>query len=457
MRCQLTLPEAAESLLFSFSVAFSPETFQRFLVLLIGATLSLGRRTVCACLWAARSLKCGHPSSYHRVFSHAAWSPWPLGKVLAAAVLELVPADGPTVVTVDDTVAMHKGKRVYGKGKHHDACRSTHSHMVWKWGHKWVVLAVHVTFPFCSRAWALPVLAALYRPADLDQQEGRRHKTAPMLARQLAAVLIRWFPQRKFVLLGDGGYASHELAAFCRRHRRHLTLVTRLHPRANLYDLPPQRNAGAKGRPRVKGRKRAAPADVVARTPESKRSEAMVNWYGGGERQIEFVSGGGHWYKGGEGLVAIRWVFVHDLDGTHRDEYFYATDPDLTAAQIVSLYTARWGIEVTFQEVRRHLGFETTRQWKEQSVLRAGPCLLGLFSVVCLIYARHLSDRRRKPAVLATAWYDKREPTFSDALACVRRLCWEQTIFKRVAPDGGFQKLPSVFRETLLQCLTHVA
>lgn len=163
MRCKPTLPQAAEPLISSFSVAFSPQTFQRFVVLLVGAALSLGRRTVTACLWAARSIARGDPSSYHRFFSHAAWSPWPLGKALAAAILELAPA-GPVVVTVDDTVALHKGKRVYGKGRHHDACRSTHSHMVWKWGHKWVVLAVHVTFPFCSRAWALPVLAALYRP-----------------------------------------------------------------------------------------------------------------------------------------------------------------------------------------------------------------------------------------------------------------------------------------------------
>ena len=76
---------------------------------------------------------------------------------------------------------------------------------------------------------------------------------------------------------------------------------------------------------------------------------------------------------------------------------------------------------------------------------------------MCLIYARHLRDRRRKAAVLSTAWYDKQEPTFSDALACVRRLFWEQTIFERVAPNDAFQKLPPTFRETLLQCLSHVA
>lgn len=81
----IVLPEAAEPLPSSFPVAFSRPTFQRFLVLFVGATVALGRRTVRACPWAARSLAEGHASSYHRVFSRAAWSTKVLGKVLAAA------------------------------------------------------------------------------------------------------------------------------------------------------------------------------------------------------------------------------------------------------------------------------------------------------------------------------------------------------------------------------------
>ena len=454
---ELALPEPLGSLLRSFSIAFRRPTFQRFLILFVGATVALGRRTVCGCLWAARPLMRGHSSSYHRVFSHARWSPWPLGKVLAAAVLELVPEGAPVVVTADDTTAMHKGPKVYGKGCHHDACRSTHSHVVWRWGHKWVVLAVNVTLPFCRRPWALPVLAALYRPKELDEAEGRRHRTPLVLARQLAAVLVHWFPRREFILLGDGGYASHELARFCRRHRRHLTLVSRLHPRANLYGPPPARRAGAKGRPRVKGPKLACPRDVVARTPEGDRTRATVGWYGGSRRRVQLVSGTGHWYKGGDGLVPVRWVHVRDTDGTHRDEWFYATDPALAAAEVVGYYTGRWAAEVTFQEARRHLGLETTRQRVKESVLRAGPCLLGLFSVVALTFERHLRDRRRKVPVLETDWYAKEEPTFSDAIACVRRMLWERTIFEGVSPTQDFQKLQPRLRNLLLDGLCRVA
>jgi hypothetical protein len=203
---------------------------------------------------------------------------------------------------MDDTTAQHRGKKVYGKGCHHDAVRSSHTHVVWRWGHRWVVLAISVKLPFTWRRWALPVLAALYRTKELNQTEGRRHKTAPDLARQLMAVLIHWFPQRKFIFLGDGGYASHELARFCHRHRRHATLVSRFHKDANLYDLPPKVK-GRKGRPRIKGKKLPSPEDVVA---TSRRTRSTVNWYGGGDRRVELVSDTGHWYKAGRGLVPIR-------------------------------------------------------------------------------------------------------------------------------------------------------
>jgi DDE superfamily endonuclease len=356
------------------------------------------------------------------------------------------------VCPVDDTTPQHKGKNVYGKGRHRDNCRSTRSHTVWVFGHKWVTLAVNVKFPFASRPWALPVLCALYRPKDLDEGEGRRHKTPCDLARQLVAVMVHWFPRRRFILLGDGGYASHELARFCRRHRRHLTLVALFHPRANLYAPPPPRRKGRPGRPRVKGEKLAAPEDVVA---GARRKRSTVGWYGGKKRRVEFVSGTGHGYKGGGGLVPVRWVFVHDLDGTHEDRYFYCTDPSLSPSRIVTLYTGRWSIEVTYQEARCHLGFHTPRSWKEKSVLRTAPCLLGLFSVVCLIHQRHTRGRGARPA--AAAWHHKAEPTFADAVADVRRLLWSETILKEGDPHEAFQKLPPDLRHMLLEQLSNAA
>jgi hypothetical protein len=181
------------------------------------------------------------------------------------------------------------------------------------------------------------------------------------------------------------------------------------------------------------------------------RQRCTVSWYGGQSRRVEWVSRTGHWYKGGEGLVAVRWVFVHDLQGTHRDEYFYSTDPTLRPEQIVSLFTGRWSIEVTFQELRAHLGFTTPRNGSEKSVLRTAPCLLGLCSVVSLIFAQHA--RVRSVAPLRTAWYARREATFADAITTVRRLLWE-TVLKQSLEQAGVTKLPRRLRRTLLDQLS---
>lgn len=453
----LSLPSAAEPLFMSLSIAFTQPTFERILPLAVGAILATGPRTITAALRTLGGLIRGDPSTYHRVFSRAVWSLWPLGEVLAAAILRLIPPDQPVLVPMDDTTAQHRGKKVYGKGCHHDAVRSSHSHVVWRWGHRWVVLAISVKFPFTSRRWALPVLAALYRPEELNLAEGRPHKTSPHLARQLMAVLMHWFPDRKFVFLGDGGYASHDLARFCYRHRRHGALVSRFHGDANLYAPPPRPKVrkgrkGPPGRPRVKGRKLPTPQEVVA---GSKPTRATVSWYGGGQRRVEWVSGTGHWYKAGKGLVPIRWVFVHDLEGTHRDEYFYTTDTILSPEQIINYFTARWPIETTFQELRAHLGFETTRQRVANSVLRMAPCLLGLFSVVCLIFAKHARRHPVRPA--ATAWYAKKELTFSDAMATVRRLLWLHTVFEKPSHYDAFEKLPRRLRDLLLDQLSRAA
>ena len=298
----------------------------------------------------------------------------------------------------------------------------------------------------------MPVLCALYRPEELNLDEKRRHKTAPHLARQLMAVLIHWFPQRKFVFLGDGGYASHELARFCYRHQCHATLVSRYHGDANLYTLPTKPTKKRNGRPRTKGRKLPKPQQLVARR---KWVPATVSWYGGSDRQVELTGDTGQWYKAGKGLVPVRWVFVHDIQGTHRDDYFYTTDTRLSLQQIVSWFTARWPIETTFQEMRTHLGFETPRQYVAKSVLRTAPCLLGLFSIVCLIFAKHIRNHRIE--VRNTQWYSKAEPTFSDAIATIRRLFWQKTIFEQASYHNGFQKLSPKLRNLLLDYLSQAA
>ena len=146
---------------------------------------------------------------------------------------------------------------------------------------------------------------------------------------------------------------------------------------------PGKKNAG---RPRQKGRKLPKPEVVVARS--KRRQRLRVSWYGGGQRNIEVVTQTGHWYKAGVGLVPVRWVYVHDRTGTHRDEYFFSTDVDLGAKEIVEASTRRWNIETTFQEMRTWLKVEKTRGWTEKTVLRTAPCLFGLYAVIAAILVK---------------------------------------------------------------------
>ncbi len=352
----------------------------------------------------------------------------------------------------DDTVTEHKGKQVYGKARHRDGVRSTHSYTAFRWGHKWVVLALLVRIPFAARPWALPVLVALYRSEEEDRRRGRRHKTPVRLLRQLLAVLCRWFPERHFVCTADGNYATHELARFAARRRRRLTLVSRFYADAALDAPPPAAGRRKAGRPRVKGAKQPSPQEVVA--CRCRRRRLNVAWYGGGRRDIAVVSGTGQWYRAGAGLVPVRWVYVEDRTGTHRPEYFFTTDLALTPAQVVEAYTRRWNIETTFEEMRSYLKVEKTRGWKERTVLRTAPCLFGLYTVIAVWYADLPARWRRQQAVARAG---KEAVTFSDAITAVRRWLWSEWVFATPAHQAAFAKIPPRLRDLLLRGLAPAA
>src|SRR5262245_39536300 len=201
------VPQPARSLFDSLAGAFTRPTFLRFVVLGLAAILTVGCRTVANLLRTLGALAPGHPSSYHRVFCQRRWSCWRLARALCGWVFDHLMPDGKVLLAGDDTVDEHPGDKVFAKACHRDPVRSTHGYTAFRWGHKWVVLAVLVRFPFTRRLWALPVLVALYHgPAD-DEAAGRKHKTPQQLLRQLCRVLLRWFPQRSFVLSGDGNFA----------------------------------------------------------------------------------------------------------------------------------------------------------------------------------------------------------------------------------------------------------
>jgi hypothetical protein len=171
-------------------------------------------------------------------------------------------------------------------------------------------------------------------------------------------------------------------------------------------------------------------------------------------RDLEIVTGTGHWYRIGEDLVAIRWVYVHDCTGAPRDEYFFTTDLSLGPNQLVECYTQRWSIETPFQEGREHLKLESTKCYSQQMVLRVTPCVFGLYPIVVLRYLQ-LPDLLRLPIMVS--WSGKSTTTFAEMITCVRRAIWQPWLFQTSPKAEPFSKLPRSLQETIVSALAPAA
>ena len=216
----MIVPDEARPILQAIAPAFTRPTFQRFALLMGAALLCTGRRTIANLLRIAAPLADGHVTTYQRVFSSASWSAMRLACCLCRLVVALLPPDRPILLAGDDTVDGHPGRRVYGKARHRDPVRSSHGYTAWRYGHKWVVLAVLVRFPFATRPWALPMLVALYRSEQDTRARRRPHRTPAQIMCQLLRVMRFWFPDRRLIVVGDAGSGTHAVARFAHRHRR---------------------------------------------------------------------------------------------------------------------------------------------------------------------------------------------------------------------------------------------
>ena len=349
------------------------------------------------------------------------------------------------------------------RGIYRDPVRSSRGHFVKASGLRWLSVMLLTPIPWARRVWALPVLTALCPSERYSNSTTcrKRHKNLTDWARQMILQIRRWLPRRKLVVVGDSvvgdsSFSVIDLLAQCQAIRcPAVTMVTRLRLDAALYEPAPPRQPGTLGRPRKKGERLPRLKERLEDPhTEWQRLEATW-WYGHADKEVEIATGTGVWYHSGKPVVPLRWVRVRDPKGDLDPKAFLSTDPEARPIDILRWFVRHWSVEVTFEEMRRHLGMETQRQWSDLAILRTTPCLLGLFSLVTL-----MADRLARTGALEVqraAWYEKPRPTFSDALAAVRILLWKQQRehYSGSGPPTGMLKIPTALFERLLRALSY--
>ena len=448
-----SLPPDLLAIISVFAPLFTDSVWQRAQVLFVGAVLTPGHRTVAAILRVMGLAQERQFKNYHRVLSRASWSGLASSRLLLSLLVNVFACRGTIVLGLDDTIERRWGKKIRGRGIYRDPVRSSHGHFVKASGLRWLSLMLLVPLPWAGRVWALPFLTPLCPSERYYDGYGRTHRPLTARARQLLRVVQRWFAERKFVVVADSSFAALDLLAAVTSDQ--LSVVTRLRLDAALYAPVPKRTPGQPGRPRKKGKRLPTLAQVAANPTTQWQRITVAQWYGESERLIEITFGNALWFHSGKPVVPIRWVLIRDPLQQFPTQALLSTDTDACAEHIVNWFVQRWSVEVTFEEVRAHLGVETQRQWSDKAIARTTPLLLALFSLVTL--SAHQHQKHQPIPLRASAWYRKTKPTVVDALALVRRQLWAQQRFSTSRSETDRVKTPAPMLERLTELVCYVA
>lgn len=397
-------------------------------LLLLGALMCRGGRTVCGAL---RTLgKRGEEGfdKYHKVLNRAKWSTLQGSKILMEGLLG---SEGETlVIAVDEHLERRRGKKIKAKGYYRDAVRSTRTCVVKCPGLKWITVMVLKKLPWHSRLFALPFMTILAPSKDANIKAGKRHKTTIGWTIQLTKQLRRWLPTRRIILSTDGGFANASLGWESIRQKTHL--ISRLRQDARLFDFP--KSQSGPGRRAKKGARLMAPRDMFNQKGLA-WSEEEVSWYGGLKKVVRYITFTCLWHVEGHDPLPVRIVLLSDPDGKYEPIALLGISYDfsLTAIEMIENYVARWNQEVTHKEVREHLGVETQRQWSDKAIARTTPVLFGLYTLILLMAGKLHDTSPLKPQ--QAAWYQKAGVTFSDAYREVRKVLWRGKLINGFAEN----------------------
>jgi len=449
------LPDAIILVLRQFELAFSEPVWQWATILLVGAILAPGKRTVTSVLRVMGLSQERQFQTFHRVLNRDRWSSRQLSCILLRVLVQtFVPSDQVLVMGLDDHIERRRGAKIAAKGIYRDPVRSSKSFFVKTSGLRWVCLMLLAPIPWAQRVWALPFLTVLAPSERYHQERKITHKTLSDHARQIIAQVRRWLPEREIVVTADSSYAVLELLAAAAALAHPVTIVTRLRLDAALYEPAPPREKGKKGAPRKKGKRQPTLAERL-NDPTTVWERQTIRWYGGVLREVELASGTAVWYHSAKPVVPLRWVLIRDRLGEFEPQALLSTDQEVLASSIVEWFVLRWQLEVTFEEARTHLGVETQRQWSDLAIVRTTPALLGLFSLIT-VFAHQLLQGQEL-SVRQAAWYQKALPTFSDTLALVRQQLWPSSISWMSGAKGDVVIIPKALFERLTDTLAYAA
>lgn len=443
------LPSEFTSIILAFAPLFFNGVWRCAQVLLLGAILAPGKRTVTSALQVMGLSNEPQFQIYHRVLNRAVWSCRHASLILLRLLVAAFVPTGPLVLGLDDTIERRWGPKITARGIYRDPVRSSDSHFVKASGLRWLSLMLLAPIPWAGRVWALPFLTALAPSERYWKERKRRPKLLTDWSRQLVLQAQRWLPTRTLVVVADGAFAALDLLARLVHRPQPVICITRLRLDARLFRPASPRKKGAKGRPRLVGTRLPSLQQVLANPRTVWQRLKIRHWYSQTQRQVKITSGTAIWYHGGLPPLPIRWVLVCDPKGKFETRALLCTNLNQTPQQILEWFLLRWQVEVTFAEVRAHLGVETQRQWSDLAIARTTPLLLGLFSIVTLL--AHRLARRGTLPVRQSAWYAKSQPTFSDAIALVRQRLWRRTSFFTSLSPRHLTKIPRALFAGLMQ------
>jgi hypothetical protein len=418
------VPASLMTLLAAFAPLFTAPSFRTFCGLACGFLAQPGKRTVCGMLAGAGLSRLWPHDRAHYFFARARWKPDELGlRAARLAVSLLVPDGQPVEAVVDDTLFKRRGKRIWAASWFHDG--SAPGPDKTGYGNNWVVLAIVVRLPMISRPVAVPVTAKLVI-------KGTSSKSRLWLARRMAEQLAAALDGREVRVTADSAYAGGELKGL----PAGITWTTRLRKDAALHALPPERAAGTRGRPRVKGDRLGSLAQIAA---SAAFSQVTVTRYGK-VATIQAAAITCLWHSV-FGTRPVTVVLVRDKSASGFDLALVTTDAAATIAQVIERYSARWSIEVAIEDAKQLLGAGQARNRTARAVERTVPFQLACQAIATCWYATaghdpaDLEERRER-----APWYtSKAEPSTADMTAKLRRVI----IAARFKPSRPDQPTPA--------------